>query len=330
MTRRGTTTDKASKKRRGKAPKPKRRTASAASSHSRSRTLLAEALERETATSEVLKIISTSPGNLQAVFEAIVNSGRKLFSGAAVSIALPDGGMVKAAAVAESDPKRAEAWLRRFPFPLTRDYMQSIAIIDGRIVDVPDVRSAPSEYAVGSRNFLASGYRAITAMPLLRGNAAIGVLSVVRLEPGPLSDKQLTLLHNFAAQAVIAIENTRLLNELRQRTDDLTESLEQQTATSEVLQVISSSPGQLQPVFHALLDRAVRICDARFGTLFLYDGQTFSYAGDVGAPVAYSEFQSKRGPFQTTPGSQLDYVLKAKRVSHTPDYSAEQDRKSVV
>ena len=134
--------------------------------------------------------------------------------------------------------------------------MHGVAILDRAIVDIPDVRKAPPELAVGAKNFLASGYRAVTIVPMMRGDAAIGALSVVRLAPGPLSDKQLAVLKNFAAQAVIAIENARLLNELRQRTDDLTESLEQQTATSEVLQVISSSPGDLEPVFRAMLENA--------------------------------------------------------------------------
>ncbi len=281
--------------------------------------LLAEALERETATSEVLKIIASSPGNLQAVFEAIVNSGRKLFSGAAVSIALPDGGMVKAAAVAESDPLRAQAWLRRFPFPLTREYMHSIAILDAKIVDIPEVQNAPSEFAAGSRNFLASGYRAITIMPLLCGDVAIGVLSVVRQEPGPLSDKQLTLLHNFAAQAVIAIENTRLLNELRQRTDDLSESLEQQTATSEVLGVISSSPGDLAPVFQAMLRNSMRICEAKFGQMFLAENDTARMVAHLGIPDELARSDLGRGSFHPTPGGPLAQVMRTRALVHVPD-----------
>jgi two-component system NtrC family sensor kinase len=186
-----------------------------------------EALERQTATAEILSVISSSPTDTQPVFDAIVESGLKLFSDAAISIALPDGDKVRAVAVAESDPARAET-LRRFsPFPLTRDYMHGTAILDRRVVDVPDAENAPAELETGARNFLASGYRAVTIMPMMRGDVAIGTLSVVRLAPGPLSDKQLAVLKTFAAQAVIAIENTRLLNELR-------ESLQQQTATSQV------------------------------------------------------------------------------------------------
>ena len=204
---------------------------------------LTEALEQQTTTAEILGVISKSLSDTQPVFDAIVQSGVRLFSGAAVSIALVENGMVKAAAVAERDPVRAELWRQRFPFPLTREYMHSVAILDRKMLDIPNVEEAPAEMAVGRKNFLGSGYRAATFVPLMRGETAIGALSVVRVTTGPLSEKQLAALKTYASQAVIAIENTRLLNELRQRTDDLAESLEQQTATSEVLRVISSSPG---------------------------------------------------------------------------------------
>jgi hypothetical protein len=102
------------------------------------------------------------------------------------------------------------------------------------------------------------------------------------------------LVQNFAAQAVIAIENARLLNELRQRTDDLSE------ATSEVLRVISSSPGELEPVFQAMLENAIRICEARFGILYRFDGKAFQFAAEVGTPPEYAVFQRQRGPFQPT------------------------------
>jgi GAF domain-containing protein len=188
---------------------------------------------------------------------------------------VPVADQVTAAAVAQPDPVRAESWRGVFPFPLTRDYMHGLAILDAKIVDVPDVTNAPPDLALGAQNFLKSDYKAVTILPMMRGTSAIGALSVVRIQPGPLSAEQLALLKGFAAQAVIAIENTRLLNELRQRTTDLTESLEQQTATSEVLKVISSSPGELKPVFQVMLENAVRICGATFGTLYLCEGPQF-------------------------------------------------------
>ena len=228
---------------------------------------LTEALEQQTTTAEILGVISKSLSDTQPVFDAIVQSGVRLFSGAAVSIALVENGMVKAAAVAERDPVRAELWRQRFPFPLTREYMHSVAILDRKMLDIPNVEEAPADMAVGRKNFLGSGYRAATFVPLMRGETAIGALSVVRVTTGPLSEKQLAALKTYASQAVIAIENTRLLNELRQRTDDLTESLEQQTATADVLRVISSSPGDLQPVFDAMLENATRICGANSATV---------------------------------------------------------------
>jgi GAF domain-containing protein len=280
---------------------------------------LAEALEQQTATAEILGVISESLSDTQPVFDAIVRSGQKLFPEATITVALPEGDSVKAAAIATSDPVRAEAWRRRFPFPLTHEYMHSIAILDGRLVDVPDVERAPVEVAAGAKNFLASGYRAITAMPMLRGDAAIGTLSVTRLEPGSLSNKQIAVLRTFANQAVIAIENTRLLNELRQRTDDLSESLEQQTATSEVLRIISSSPGELDPVFQTMLDNAVRLCGATFGDLYLREADGFRMAATRGAPPAYVEARMREPLLRPPPDAPLGRVALTKQVAHIHD-----------
>src|SRR6202035_77549 len=132
----------------------------------------------------------------------------------------------------------------------------------------------------------------------------------------PFTDKQIELVRNFAAQAVIAIENTRLLNELRQ-------SLEQQTATAEVLQVISSSPGELAPVFQSMLENATRICEAKFGSLLSFDGEMVELAAEVGTPPQFSEFMRQRGPFSPVPGSHLDRVMRTTQLSHTADYAAE-------
>src|SRR6516165_7153891 len=294
--------DEATKKRRRKPSPPKRRTASKAphrnnfSSASQEINVarlsreLNEAFEQQAATADILNIISNSPSDTQPVFEAIVQSVLKLFPDALISLALRYGDRIDAAAVAARDPERAEAWRRTISrTPLSREYMHGAALLDCRIVDVPDAKSAPAQFSAGAQNFLTSGNRAITIVPMMRRNEAIGLLTVVRRTPGRLSDKQLSLFRTFADQAVIAIENTRLLNELRQRTDDLTGSLEQQTATSKVLEVISASTGDLKPVFEAILENAIRLCGAKFGNLSLREGDGFRAAAMHNAPPAYAE-----------------------------------------
>jgi GAF domain-containing protein len=272
---------------------------------------LSEALEQQTATAGILSVISNSLNDTQPVFDAIVESGLKLFPGATVVILLADGNKVDAAAIAAPDCAGIEALRRRLPIPLTREYMTSTAILDRKIVDVADVASPPPELAVGARNFLASGYRANTTMPMMRGDVAIGALTVARRVPGPLTDKQRAVLKTFADQAVIAIENTRLLNELR-------ESLEQQTATSDVLRVISSSPGALQPVFEAMLENATRICGASFGHMFGHADGVFQTIATHNAPAGFEEFL-RRGPIDPVPGTALAQILRNPRTVHILD-----------
>src|SRR5262249_45991569 len=144
----------------------------------------------------------------------------------------------------------------------------------------------------------AGGARTLLTVPMLKGTELVGAIAIYRQEVRPFTDKQIELVSNFAKQAVIAIENTRLLNELR-------ESLEQQTATSEVLSVISSSQGELEPVFQAMLENATRICDARFGTLLRFDGEFFHRVAGTGTPSALVEFQLQRGPFKPMSATSL-------------------------
>jgi len=222
---------------------------------------LRESLQQQTATAEVLNVISRSKFNRQPVFDAIVASGLGLFAGDAVLITLPEGDAIKAAAVAAHDPACVAAIRCRFPVPLTRDYMHGIAILDRRIIDI-DGNNVPAELSTGEQAFLRSGNQAITIVPLMRGNEAIGALSVLRLVPGSLTQKQLDLLQTFADQAVIAIENARLFAAEQTRTRELGEALEQQTATAEVLGAISRSKFELQPVLDTLVASAAHLCDA--------------------------------------------------------------------
>jgi GAF domain-containing protein len=319
MRRGAGTVSRTVKKRSRKGATPRRAAKAAQRTTLSSKRELNEALQREAATAEILHIISSAPSDTQVVFDAIVSSGLKLFPQALISIALSDGHEISVAAIAEADSARSEAWRQRFPFPLSRNYMHGIVILDAKRVDIPDVAEASAELTPGAHNFLASGYRAITIMPMVSGEAAVGALSVVRLAPGPLTDEQLALLQTFARQAVIAIENARLLSELRQRTKDLTASLEQQTATSEVLSVISSSPGELDRVFKEMLEKATQICGASFGTLLLFEGNAFRRAAAHNAPHEYVQF-SDREPFIRMDGARsLDRLTKTRGPVHIAD-----------
>ena len=163
------------------------------------------------------------------------------------------------------------------------------------------------------------------SVPMLKGDDLVGTITIFRLEIKPFTDKQVALVETFADQAVIAIENTRLLNELRQRTDDLTESLEQQTATSEVLKVISSSPSELKSVFEAILENATHICEAKFGNLFLYADNSFRIAAQKNAPPAYAERWRQRPAIVVgdNPHNPLDRLAASKSVIDIPDLMAE-------
>jgi signal transduction histidine kinase len=201
------------------------------------------------------------------------------------------------------------------PLPLTRDYITSTAILDRRVVDIPDAENVPAELAVGARNFLATGYRAMTAMPMLRGDLAIGTLSVLRPVPGPLSDDQRALLRTFANQAVIAIENTRLLNELR-------ESLQQQTATADVLKVISRSTFDLKAVLDTLVESAARLCEADIVVLARPKGENYHFEAIFGASPEYREYVTTH-PATIDRGTGTGRTLIEGKITHIPDVVAD-------
>jgi GAF domain-containing protein len=237
-----------------------------------------EALEQQTATAEILKVISASPTDVQPVFEAIVRGGVRLFENAAVAVARPDGDQFRLMAIAEHDPVLAAKWKAAFPFPVDRNYMHGAAILDRAMVEMDDALVEDGRFSEGKRNFAATGYRAMTVVPMIKDGMAVGTISVVRAAPGPLTEKQKSLLRTFADQAVIAIENVRLFNETK-------DALERQTATAEILKVISSSPTDVQPALEAIVQSAVKLFSPRSGAIFMRDGDRM-ILGPVAGPLA--------------------------------------------
>ena len=287
---------------------------------------LSESLEQQTATSEVLKVISSSPGDLEPVFNAMLANATRICEATIGTLYLYEGTNFRGVALHHSKQSYVDYW-QRYPViemkkssgvPLER------LVNTKQVVHIHDLRTDQSYLAKNERIVALAdvgGVRTFVAVPMLKEGELIGSINMYRQEVRPFTGKQIELVQNFAAQAVIAIENTRLLNELRQRTDDLTESLEQQTATSEVLKVISSSPGELEPVFLAMLESATRICQARFGTLFRFDGDMYHLAAQFGTPPDLVAFQRQRGPFRPPPD--LDEITRTKRTRHTADAAAD-------
>ncbi|MGB7689212.1 MAG: GAF domain-containing protein, partial [Pseudolabrys sp.] len=281
---------------------------------------LRESLQQQTATADVLKVISRSTFDLQTVLNTLVESAARLCEADTVSIyQLKDDACQQMASRGFSDAYRQ--FMALHPLAKDRGTLVGRTMIEGRTVQIEDALADPE---LKSREAQKIGqFRTMLGVPLMREGISIGVLTLTRLTVRPFTSRQIELVEAFADQAVIAIENTRLLNELRQRTTDLSEALEQQTATSEVLKVISRSPGELEPVFRAMLANATRICEAKFGTLFRFDGKAFHRAAGIGVPSALAELQKKRGPYLPESGTLLDHVLQTREVAHSPDYAAE-------
>jgi GAF domain-containing protein len=234
---------------------------------------LNEALERQAATVEILKIISASPAELQPVLEVVVKSAARFCEADDVTIFELDGQDIRVAAHWGAVPHLGILEIG-FRFPCTRGSVAGRTVLERRPVHVSDLQAEAEDFPEGSALARRLGHRTIAGVPLLREEVVVGTIQLRRTEVNPFTDKQIALLEIFAAQAVIAIENTRLLNELRQRTDDLTESLEQQTATADVLRIISSSPTDIQPVLEAIVRTAGKLCDAEYAMLYrLRDGK---------------------------------------------------------
>ena len=277
-----------------------------------------EALEQQTATAEVLQVINASPGSLAPVFEAMLEKAMRLCGGTIGGIFTFDGDHSVTSAV-RGVTGAFEQYNNKHPMDKIQPGTLPARIIETRgPVQYADV-TAGDPYRAGHPYARAivelGGIRAALAVPFLKDGVAVGMVAIYRQEVGAFSDKQIVLLQNFADQAVIAMESARLLTEQR-------EALEQQTATAEVLQVINASPGNLGPVFEAMLEKAMRLCDAAFGSLYTYDGERFHSAAQRGLPEAFAEFRAQN-PLKPVPGSQLARAIENRQTLQVLDLECE-------
>ena len=288
---------------------------------------LEEALQRETATSEVLRVISSSPSDLKPVFETILANATRLCGAKFGMVNLSDGDILRIAAVYNVPP--AFAAMQNVPFRLHPQSGQSQVVRTKRPVQISDIRKMPP-YLEGDPRLVAladvGGARTTLAVPMLKEGKLLGTITIYRQEVRPFSDKQIALLESFAAQAAIAIENVRLFNELRQRTDDLSEALEQQTATSEVLKTISSSPSELESVFETILANATRICEAAFGSLLLVEGDMLRRVALHDAPPTFAEFHNRSPIIDPQKIPDLKRLVETKQAVHIADAAARKSR----
>jgi GAF domain-containing protein/CheY-like chemotaxis protein len=280
----------------------------------KARKRLADALEQQTSTSEVLGVISRSPTDVQPVFDMIAESAARLCEAFDAVVFTVDGNILRL--VAHHGPLPAS------DVPLHRGTVGGRTVIERRLVHSQDLQAAVDEFPEGSAFARKFGHRTVLSVPLLREDVAIGNIQLRRQEVRPFSDKQIALLETFANQAVIAIENVRLFDDVQKRSAELGEALEQQTATSEVLQIISSSPGQLEPVFQAILENATRICGAKFGNLFLYERDGLRTVAAHNVPPAFAEARRRAQIIHPSDANPLREVIRTKRMLHTADLAS--------
>jgi two-component system, NtrC family, sensor kinase len=283
---------------------------------------LRESLEQQTATSEVLSVISSSPTDVKPVFDSIAESAVRLCEGQFSFVIRLDGKVMNFASCFGLNADGLDVFRGLFPRPASDDTVSGRAILQRMVVQVPDVEIDPA-YGVQSRRLARTvNYRSIVAVPLLHEGNPIGAIAVARAYAGSFPERQIALLQAFADQGVIAIRNVRLFDEVQARTDQLSESLQQQTATADVLKVISSSPGELEPVFQSMLQNAVRICDAAFGMLFRFEENAWRAAAMFGVPTAFAEFW-RQGPQRPGARTALGRVSQTRQTVHIADVTTE-------
>ena len=293
---------------------------------------LTQALEQQTATSEILQVIAGSSGDLEPVFATMLEKAVQICDAAFGNIYRWDGQAFHLTATRNTPRAFAETRRRSTvqPHPLAASgrmvATKTVMHVADLAADQAYVERIPETVAVVELG----GVRTMLAVPMLKENELIGAFTLFRQEVRPFTDKQIALVASFANQAIIGIENMRLLNELRQRTNDLTErtadlteALEQQTAASEVLEVISSSPGDLEPVFASMLEKAVRICDAAFGNIYRWDGDALHLVATRNTPPAFAE--ARRYSLFKRPGPKTvtGRMLASQAVVHVADATAE-------
>jgi PAS domain S-box-containing protein len=286
-------------------------------------TELTGTLARQTATGEVLRAISRAQTDAQPVFDIIAASALRLCSGGHSGVWLYDGELIHLAALENVHPEGAEAIRRDFPRPPDQRSMTGRAILSRTVVQVPDVLEDPA-YALKDQARTV-GYRSFVSVPMLKAGEPIGAIGVGRPTPGPFSESQVELLKTFADQAVIAIENVRLFKELETRNRDLTETLEQQTATGEVLRVISGSPTDVQPVFNAIARNAARLCEAQFCFVYRFDGQLLHFVAHHGVTDEGAETVRRAFPAPPNRGSAAARAVLSRAVAQIPDVHADPD-----
>ena len=294
---------------------------------------LRETLQQQTATADVLKVISRSTFDLQTVLDTLVESAARLCGAEMANIWRPRDGAYRLTASYGVTARYKESLENK-------EFLNTIAIEPGRgttvgrvllerkSVHIHDIQADP-DYKLSGLVAL-GGTRTMLGIPMLREGDPIGVLVLVQSAVRPFTDKQIELATTFADQAVIAIENVRLFDEVQARTRDLTESLEQQTATSEVLKVISSSPSDLRPVFQSMLENSVRICEAKFGRMFLCEGDKVRPVAYFNVPAALVQWDEERGAFQPSAKGGLLRAILSKNVLRIDDFLSEQPSNPVV